>query len=214
MGKNSGKREDRTACATPAVTVFACSLCGDCFSSQDYLNQHMQGAHAQKPQRRLKCIYCPYTCHWQSHMTQHERTHTLAKPFSCPSCDRAFSHPHSLNLHQRVHTGERPYPCTVCGRRFLDASGLSSHRKLHLDAGVRGRPHACHLCGSAFRDKGVLTKHLQTHTVEKQHACRVCGQKFLRPTEAKRHERLIHGGQTPSIDAASASGDGEKVVPN
>ncbi|NXX02733.1 ZN629 protein, partial [Larus smithsonianus] len=51
----------------------------------------------------------------RSHLVQHRRTHTGAKPYKCAECGTCFSHNSTLIRHRRIHTGEKPYKCAECG---------------------------------------------------------------------------------------------------
>ncbi|XP_077528669.1 uncharacterized protein LOC144141042 [Haemaphysalis longicornis] len=196
---NAALTEDSASRVAASPAVFVCPECGDCLSSQEYLNKHMLDAHTQLPKGKWQCPYCPYTSKKRGNLVQHERTHTGDRPFTCPLCNRGFRQKKNLVKHQRVHTGEKPYKCSLCGRQFRDEFSLSRHNKLHLDD---DKPHACHFCGKTFRHKFNLTQHLLIHMAEKRHACRVCGQAFTLLWSAKQHERRVHGGQPPSVDCA------------
>ncbi|XP_077548869.1 uncharacterized protein LOC144162266 isoform X1 [Haemaphysalis longicornis] len=182
------------------AAVFVCPECGECLSSQDYLDKHMEDSHSPRPPGKWRCAYCSYTTDKRNNMMRHQQTHTGDRPFSCPSCDKKFPRQFHLVRHQRVHTGERPYKCPECGQLFSHSFHLAKHRELHLGA---GKPHACHVCGQAFRLKSDLTRHFLVHTGEKRHPCRVCGERFARASLAKRHERLKHGGKVASSDSAT-----------
>lgn len=190
--------EDRIVCAVPVAAAFVCPECGDCLSSQDYLDQHVRDSHAERPQGRLQCSFCEYTTNRKSHLLDHEQTHTGDRPFSCPSCHKNFTRKNGLIKHLRVHTGEKPYECTICGRQFKESSVLSRHRKLmHLDA----KPYACRYCCQAFSDKSSVTKHLVR-----------CERKFTMAGNAQQHEQQMQYIPNPLVGHDSPEGS-EIVLP-
>lgn len=185
-----------TVWVTPGPTVFACPVCGDYLSSQDYLDKHILDTHAPRSQ-----------------MMQHEETHSGAsddKPYSCPSCNKKFRLKRVLLRHQSIHTREKLHECTTCGQQFRDRSYLWKHSKLHSD---NGKPHVCPYCGRPFRLKSHLRDHLVTHTGERRHTCRVCGKKFTQSGKARQHERQVHGRQIPSADGASFKDSCKNMAP-
>lgn len=48
--------------------------------------------------------------------TQHQRVHTLRKPYTCQVWARPFRVSSHLVQHHSVHSGERPYGCPECGK--------------------------------------------------------------------------------------------------
>lgn len=181
--------------AAPGLGIFTCHVCRDCFSSQDYLDEHVSRCHAERPQGKLQCSYCPYTSDFRKNITRHERTHTGDRPFSCTACDRRFAVKEHLQRHQRTHTGEKPYKCTDCGQHFSDISCLTKHKsRLHS---TEENTHMCHYCGNTFREKSYLLSHLAIHTGERKYPCHVCGKTFAFSGAARRHERAVHAVQYP-----------------
>ncbi|XP_077528666.1 uncharacterized protein LOC144141037 [Haemaphysalis longicornis] len=201
--------EDET-CTAPGPGIFLCDECGDCFSSQGFLDKHIQDAHAWRPKGKLECSLCPYNTNDQGLLVRHEQTHSTVRPFPCPSCCKSFRRKTELVKHQRVHTGEKPYKCGICGQQFSSSFSRDRHRKLHLDD---DRPHACRICGRAFRDNSNLRQHLATHTGGRRHECRVCGQKFSYIRSARQHERQVHGGNIVPVDSAFPADEDEEAEP-
>lgn len=194
--------------ASPVPGVFICHVCGDSFSSQKYLDGHVRRVHAQGPPGQLECPFCPYRSNIRYCITQHARTHTGAKPYSCQTCSKRFGSKQDLTRHEKVHTKEKPYTCTVCGQQFTVQSSLARHRKLHSkDA----KPYACLHCRRTFMQRCDLVRHVVTHRGEKLHACRVCGQAFTRSGNAREHETRVHALQDTEVGSVSVAGRDEEM---
>lgn len=191
---STGERAATIVCVAAGLDVYICQVCGDCLSSQDYLDTHMKRCHADRPEGRHVCTYCPYSSNHRPNVLTHELTHTGDRPFACRVCKKRFTRRNTLEEHLTVHTRDRPYECTDCGRRFTHPRSLARHRQLHSD---EGKPHACRYCGRGFRDRYHLAVHLVVHTGERPFACRVCGQAFSQQGNARDHERRRHPDWRP-----------------
>ncbi|XP_077529953.1 zinc finger X-chromosomal protein-like [Haemaphysalis longicornis] len=141
------------------IVVFACDACGDCFATQQFLDEHVAKKHAKRAQGKHQCVHCPYSSDLKANVTRHVRKHTGERPFVCGVCGKGFGEKGTLLAHHLVHTEEKPYGCAQCGRRFNSASSAARHAKLHADA----RPYACRHCGWRFNEKYSLRAHLRTH---------------------------------------------------
>jgi Zinc finger, C2H2 type len=62
-----------------------------------------------------------------SALKDHERTHTLEKPFGCKHCPQSFSRSSNLRRHERTHEGSKPFQCTYCSQLFNDTSNRQKH---------------------------------------------------------------------------------------
>ncbi len=83
--------------------------------------------------------------------------------FSCPQCEKTFTHKGNLRDHIKIHIGVKPYACCLCGKSFIDKGHLNDHMRIHTGE----KPYACHLCGKSFTCKGSLSGHMRIHTGEK-----------------------------------------------
>ena len=64
-------------------------------------------------------------------LMNHERSHTVEKPFKCSNCSKSFSSKSSLMRHAKVHTGEKPLQCSICDKTFRDQGDLMVHVRVH-----------------------------------------------------------------------------------
>ena len=61
--------------------------------------------------------------------SKHKRIHSIARPFTCDICYKAFTHSSSLSRHKRIHSRERPYICDVCLMTFTEVRTLDRHKR-------------------------------------------------------------------------------------
>jgi DNA-directed RNA polymerase subunit RPC12/RpoP len=75
--------------------------------------------------------HCTRGCTWTTHCSAAICTGTVSltiwrctrgstweKSYSCPQCEKRFSHQHQLKMHLKIHTEERPFACMHCWKRF------------------------------------------------------------------------------------------------
>ena len=86
-----------------------------------------QRTKKNRPTKRKICKYCDKQFARHSLMLNHERIHTMEKPFECKICFTAFREKQHLLRHQRVHTTEKCFVCHQCGQKFKYEKRLSRH---------------------------------------------------------------------------------------
>ncbi|XP_017063216.1 zinc finger protein 808-like [Drosophila eugracilis] len=157
-------------------TSLQCSHCRMLFSTQTFLETHMQ-THEERP---YKCQLCPKSFVLQKHLSMHGRVHE-GGPFKCSECSMPFvtrrelmSHMHQhvlrclmcfkifksssdLDVHMRDHHVER-FNCSICSESFSFNNDLKRHMRTHNDSLLK-----CTLCPKLFKDKYALKNHLRSH---------------------------------------------------
>ncbi|KAL1129172.1 hypothetical protein AAG570_013702 [Ranatra chinensis] len=135
---------------------------------------------------------CDKTFARGSQLSQHVRTHTKARPYTCALCSSNFVCRSNLLNHIKRHQGERDYVCHKCGKAFVRRDGLQKHMRIHMAE----KPHACSQCDMRFVQRSQLTVHERTHSGIKPYRCAVCHMAFAHSTALRMHVRR-HTGERP-----------------
>ncbi|KAG5190129.1 hypothetical protein JKP88DRAFT_252396 [Tribonema minus] len=155
--------------------AFTCTIdgCGALFTSSRALMRHVH-MHTHPGKEPLACIACTWpgcdhTCARQSHLVEHMRTHTGARPFTCDwqGCGYACTTSGALVIHKRGHSGERPFTCDFdgCIAAFTSSGDLLVHKRRHMGL----KPFTCDAegCTAAFPCSRELSMHKKCwHTKE------------------------------------------------
>ena len=107
----------------------------------------------------------------------------MHEPVHCPSCDKVFSTPSTLERHGYTHK-ELKYKCDVCEEKFAFASDRDHHMVKHSTE----KKFTCK-CGRQFFNKGDLKKHEEVHK-NVVHKCKICEYSAVDPRNLKAHMRL------------------------
>ena len=171
--------------------LYQCEQCDKCYAHLGTLIDHRLVAHAGNDKyscgtegcgyktggrallyihelrcngiRRFSCDICDFTCVQSCGLTEHTRTHTGEKPFSCPVefCTLAFSTSTSLSRHMLIHTGHRPYSCDVdgCTDKFNRKEALATHTFYnHTDEGKGRRRKQEYRIAKLLESNNILFK--------------------------------------------------------
>lgn len=178
--------------------------CGIVFESPSELHAHLEKSHIETLQRDLSVSHQEgYYCRWlgcsrnaasgkpaafaaRPKLKRHAQTHTLHKPFTCPTCGVAMKTKDAMEKHARTHSGERPYACSVdgCNKVFATSTELKTHMVVHSGR----KPHECPICGEGFADSSNLSKHKKTHFVGMYRCPHPnCGVRMKRWDQMRRH---------------------------
>ncbi|MDP0561847.1 MAG: C2H2-type zinc finger protein [Candidatus Endonucleobacter sp. (ex Gigantidas childressi)] len=142
-------------------------------------------AHTKVPVRKKKslCPVCGKAFRSPWHLREHERTHTMERPYDCKECGKSFSAKGNLSIHMRIHSDERPFRCTGCDMVFKSNQNLRQHKKIHTGE----KSFICQYCPKTCRSKANLTVHLRVHTRQKPFVCDQCNRGFSQSSSLKTH---------------------------
>lgn len=94
---------------------FICSICKECFTSIELLEEHTQTEHRKRERRKYQ----------------------TDRELKCDKCNEAFLDLDSLSKHNIEHHGIRGDPCPVCGK-YLQRSSMRNHiEKVHNSDNAR-----------------------------------------------------------------------------
>lgn len=140
------------------VKQFECPHCGERFSRKFRLKHHMAWHTGETPyqcevcskrfvhkvalykhkmihdneSKRLECQVCGFKTRTKAHLERHMRSHTGAKPFACPVCNKRFSQMYNMKAHLREHENpgsnrHRRFHCPKCTHTFINEQNYLAH---------------------------------------------------------------------------------------
>ncbi|KAF2420154.1 hypothetical protein EJ08DRAFT_738721 [Tothia fuscella] len=114
-------------------------------------------------------------------------------------CGRTFNRPCRLTEHERSHTGERPYSCGQCDKTFLRDYHLARHKKTSHD-GIKDHKCTYDGCDRAFATAQKLREHINSHEKKKGLTCTGydgCSESFRKKSALHAHVAVAHLNQKP-----------------
>jgi hypothetical protein len=112
-----------------SLSAFTCNICRKEFKKLFNLKQHVRTHTNEKP---LQCSQCDKRFNDRSSMNKHVRTvHSAVRPHRCSVCDKCFPTNSHLADHQATHTNQKKFHCLQCGKRFAFRSSLNKHHSSH-----------------------------------------------------------------------------------
>ena len=122
-----------------------CKICDKPFSNESYLSDHM-GIHRDSNAVNFSIDTFP------NEVLNHERSHTVEKPFKCSNCNKSFSTKSNLMRHAKVHTGKKPLQCSICDKTCRNQGDLMAHARLHAVE----KPFHCSDCDKDFSNNYIF----------------------------------------------------------
>ncbi|XP_049514595.1 zinc finger protein 28 isoform X2 [Dermacentor silvarum] len=174
-----------------------CSVCGQRFTRNQYLKDHLVLHTGEKPHA---CSICGRTFAQRNGLLNHQHIHRAEMRFSCELCPSKFCKKESFDRHKQLHaSGVQLYHCHECSKVFESRTKLLQHEKWHKSE----KPYPCQLCPAAFVYSKDLGRHLLVHTGERPYGCTVCQKQFAWKNNLALHMRRMHSGVKASVAGVS-----------
>lgn len=120
------KLNTRESNTTASTQTFLCTHCQLSFTTETYLQRHIEYFHLQSD-----IVELPVMGH-EDGSTMDTQVEATKESKICSDCGRTFKQISHLKRHRHcVHSNKRPYCCTHCKRTFSQASGLIRHQLVH-----------------------------------------------------------------------------------
>lgn len=140
--------------------MFQCDRCGQTLSCRESLRRHQAGHDSgEKP---IKCLKCPKSFLFVSHLRSHMRTHSSTKDHVCPAgnCGKTFKHKGDLKHHfaAKHEAPDELKQCRKCPLTFQTIKLLRLHSVIHQPP-ARRCPH----CEEVFHWHSQVRNHVRNH---------------------------------------------------
>jgi Zinc finger, C2H2 type len=118
-----------------------CDDCGEAFVDASGLAHHRARRHSNR-RPRFPCDCCDMVFHYKQALETHERIHTGARPFVCPTCQKTFSDRSNFRRHQLSHLRQAEYARIIAESSGKAAAKMTPLEYLRLSRKVRNTPVA------------------------------------------------------------------------
>ncbi|KAJ7988720.1 hypothetical protein DPEC_G00312150 [Dallia pectoralis] len=175
-----------------------CIFCQKRYNSLGQLNDHVRKCHRVES---CTCPLCGKVLKRKTYLSEHLKTHTGEKPFSCgKGCGKRFFRKNHLKRHEIICTGNEPLSCGECGKRFGLMSNLNRHKQMHTrlktcsgggsGGSSGGGGGGGGGFGKGFNDVKPLSGHERSRRPGKTFSCGDCGKGFTLRSSLFRHRRI------------------------
>ena len=108
---------------------FKCELCDKTIEQSAYKN-HIDTVHKNKYKVNSPCQICPKILASAGSLKRHiEQVHEK-EIFFCDTCDKAFTHKHTLQTHKKnIHEESKKLKCEKCNKEFESMSNCHGMQK-------------------------------------------------------------------------------------
>ena len=185
-----------------------CNICGKCFSSTEFIKQHLKDVHQKiKP---YKCKIIVKVCkNFEPSLPIFEKL----KSFECDKCKKYFSFEHSMQILEK----EKAYECNKCKKYFSQLGTLKTHiaevhaKKTQAKESIVPNQESKYLNASSktlsqttlkevknaksdsdFKQDTRLTHEVVTILDKKNFNCSTCCKPFITARNVKKHFDQVH----------------------
>ena len=167
--------------ATTVQIGDICHVCGEGFSSQLELHDHL--VEHQKLARWYACPWCKKSFNSYLEFQEHEKAHD--REYVCSECVKFFADYKGLSKHFKSHS----FSCPVCNQKTNSRDKLAFHMKI-----IHGQEISifkCGVCPFLAAEETEYQAHFnQTHCLKIR--CKICWLGFKLQTELDAHTAKDH----------------------
>lgn len=212
------KLSQRETNAAPSTQIFLCSHCELSFTTETYLQRHVEYFHYSQ---KVEIIEFPSP---EKDTAFKEQAEASEDSILCSDCGKRFKQMAHLKRHKLcVHAKERPFCCIHCKRTFSQASGLIRHQLIHkkpilmsqkdLETDSNAVPEITHSGEDSVVNQNSEEVPASTET-ETENAtftedepaakpldlkCPECDKRFALESNRKKHVQLVHSNIRPYV---------------
>ena len=129
---------------------FICTLCNGGFTSEKYLQTHLDIVHDGK--KPFLCEFCEYSFDASFKLKRHiKKIHDMNKPYQCESCHVSFDAEKKLKRHViEVHV-QIQNPFKKSEEKFLFKNKTSQ-----IETNINKDVNVCNQCSNVFKSEAGL----------------------------------------------------------